>query len=132
VADSIKQERKEHIEALQRAITSERYERFLGVEARVLVERVSEVAGEMLCRAPWQADDIDGLVHVPLNAAAGIMMPGMFAEVRMEQVVDDYDFRATLLRVADQATAPMRRASRTLPLVGSGIPDSSSVGSFGR
>ena len=37
-----------------------------------------------------------------------------------------------LLRVAEHAAAPIRRASRTLPLVGSGIPDSSSVGSFGR
>jgi len=132
VADSIKQERKERVEELQRAITAERYERFLGVEARVLVERASDVAGEMLCRAPWQADDIDGLVHVPISAAAGIMMPGAFADVRIEQVVDDYDFRATLLRVAEHAAAPIRRASRTLPLVGSGIPDSSSVGSFGR
>jgi ribosomal protein S12 methylthiotransferase len=86
----------------------------------------------MLCRAPWQADDIDGLVHVPISAAAGIMTPGAFIDVRIEQVVDDYDFRATLLRVAEQAAAPIRRASRTLPLVGSGIPDSSSVGSFGR
>ena len=132
VADSIKQERKERVEELQRAITAERYERFLGVEARILVERVSDVPGEMLCRAPWQADDIDGLVHVPISAAAGIMMPGAFADVRIEQVVDDYDFRATLLRVAEHAAAPIRRASRTLPLVGSGIPDSSSVGSFGR
>lgn len=132
VADSIKQERKERVEELQRAITSERYERFLGVEARVLVERVSDVPGEMLCRAPWQADDIDGLVHVPISAAAGIMTPGAFADVRIEHVVDDYDFRATLLRVAEHAIAPIRRASRTLPLVGGGIPDSSSVGSFGR
>jgi hypothetical protein len=60
------------------------------------------------------------------------MTPGAFIDVRIEQVVDDYDFRATLLRVAEQAAAPIRRASRTLPLVGSGIPDSSSVGSFGR
>ncbi len=86
----------------------------------------------MLCRAPWQADDIDGLVHVPISAASGIMTPGSFADVRIEHVVDDYDFRATLLRVAAQATAPIRRASRTLPLVNSEMPASSSVGSFGR
>jgi hypothetical protein len=39
--------------------------------------------------------------------------------------VDDYDFRATLLRVVDAPAAP-RRAGRRLPLV------ATTIGSFGR
>jgi ribosomal protein S12 methylthiotransferase len=134
VADSIKQERKERVEELQRAITAERYERFLGREARVLVERAGESPAVWTCRAPWQADDIDGLLHVTvpeaLLAAGARPAPGAFLDVRVDQVVDDYDFTATLLRVADlPATATPTRPTRTLPLVGL---DSTTAGSFGR
>jgi ribosomal protein S12 methylthiotransferase len=136
VADSIKQERKARIEELQRAITAERYERFLGTTARVLVERVGEETGTWTCRAPWQADDIDGLMQVDVPAALGIgtaaphVVPGAFVDVRVDQVVDDFDFRATLLSVADvPATAPVNRPARTLPLVGM---SPSTAGSFGR
>ncbi len=131
VAESIKQERKAHIEELQRRITAERYERFLGREARVLVERVGETAGSWMARAPWQADDIDGLVqvNVPTALSASRIVPGAFVDVRIEDVVDDYDFMATLTGVADVPTAAVApRAGRTLPLVS----DISSVGSFGR
>ena len=49
---------------------------------------------------------------------------------QVEQVVDDYDFTASLLRVTDApATAPSVRPTRALPLVGI---DTSSAGSFGR
>ncbi|MEN9509868.1 MAG: hypothetical protein RLZZ621_2431, partial [Gemmatimonadota bacterium] len=127
VAESIKQERKERIEELQRSITAERYERFLNREARVLVERRSDEAGVWLARAPWQADDIDGLVHV-VTAGGESIAPGAFLDVQVEQVVDDYDFRAVLRQVVDlPKTAP--RPVRTLPLVGI---DPTSVGSYGR
>jgi ribosomal protein S12 methylthiotransferase len=136
VADSIKQERKAHLEARQRSITAERYERFLGREARVLVERAGEVPGTWTCRAPWQADDIDGLmeVRVPTALAAAAataprIVPGAFVDVQVTDVVDDFDFTATLLRVVDAPErAPVVRAARALPLVS----DFSSVGSFGR
>ena len=130
VADSIKQERKERIEELQRSITAERYERFLNREARALVERPSDESGVWLARAPWQADDIDGLVHVHTAGLPGgdRLAPGAFVDVQVEQVVDDYDFRAVLRQVVDlPATAP--RPVRTLPLVGS---DLTTVGSYGR
>jgi len=124
VPDSIKSERKERIEQLQRAITSERYERFLQRETRVLVDRAHDEPGILVCRAAWQADDIDGVTYVRGDAPPGAML-----DVRIEQVVDDYDFRATLLAIADLPQSVARRASRSLPLVSAGI---SSVGSFGR
>ena len=124
VPDSIKSERKERIEELQRSITSERYERFLGRDTRVLVDRKHDEAGILVCRAAWQADDIDGVTYVRGDAPPGAML-----DVRIEQVVDDYDFRATLLAIADLPHSAARRPSRSLPLVNAGI---SSVGSFGR
>ncbi|MEO7520448.1 MAG: 30S ribosomal protein S12 methylthiotransferase RimO [Gemmatimonas sp.] len=128
VPDPVKQERKERVEGLQAAITSERYERFLGREARILVERAAEASGVLECRSPWQADDIDGKTFVRGSAPAGSMI-----EVRIEQVVDDYDFLASLLRVVDAPGAPVTRAARALPMWGGAHGEIlSSVGSFGR
>jgi ribosomal protein S12 methylthiotransferase len=125
VAESVKRERQERVLELQRAITAERYERFLGREARILVERPHETPGLVVCRAPWQADDIDGVTVVAAHAP-----PGALLDVRIDQVVDDYDFTATLLRVADvPAAASPARAGRTLPLAG--VP-STTAGSYGR
>jgi ribosomal protein S12 methylthiotransferase len=124
VADSIKQERKERIEELQRAITRERYERFVGRTTTVLVDRPGETPGTLLARAPWQADDIDGIVHLTADLPIGTL-----AEVRIDAVVDDVDFRATWLGGADRPAAASVRASRALPLVGM---TTSSAGSFGR
>ncbi len=134
VADSIKQERKERVEELQRGITASRYERFLGREARVLVETPGSAPDRWVCRAPWQADDIDGLMQVtipPALLAAGTRpVAGAFVDVHVDQVVDDYDFTATLVRVVDAPqVASSIRPTRALPLVGI---DSSSAGSFGR
>ncbi len=143
VADSIKQERKEHVEQLQRAITAERYERFLGRDARVLVERRGESSALWIARAPWQADDIDGLmqVTVPDTLQDLRITPGAFIDVRVEQVVDDYDFTATFRGVVDapSAAGPVR-SSRQLPLAGAAVGSlsagadaaSGAAGSFGR
>jgi ribosomal protein S12 methylthiotransferase len=123
VPDSIKRERKERIEDLQRAITGERYERFIGREARVLVDRAGDAPGQLVARAPWQADDIDGIVHVTGDAS-----PGAFVDVRIDHVVDDYDFAATWLGMADAPPVPRARSSRHLPMVGV----TSDAGSYGR
>ncbi|WP_337171109.1 30S ribosomal protein S12 methylthiotransferase RimO [Gemmatimonas aurantiaca] len=132
VADSIKQERKEHIEELQRAITAERYERFLGRDARVLVERRGDAPDVWVARAPWQADDIDGLMHVTVPDAlrSTRIVPGAFVDVQVDHVVDDYDFAATLRGVVDApASATLVKPSRQLPLVG---VNGGTAGSFGR
>jgi ribosomal protein S12 methylthiotransferase len=67
----------------------------------------------------------------PSLLAAGVKpVPGAFIDVHVDHVVDDYDFSATLLRVADApAVATPVRSTRALPLVGI---DTSSAGSFGR
>ncbi len=124
VPDSIKRERKERIEELQRAITSERYERFLGREARVLIERVGDTPGSLIARAPWQADDIDGVVHL-----MGTATPGSLVDVRIDSVVEDFDFNATWISLADAPVAVTRRSTRHLPLVNT---TTTSAGSFGR
>jgi ribosomal protein S12 methylthiotransferase len=82
-----------------------------------------------LARAPWQADDIDGIVHLACAADAPALVPGALVDGRVEQVVDDYDFHATLLRVVDLPGAAPTRSGRSLPLIAS---DSTSVGSYGR
>ncbi|MEP6779957.1 MAG: 30S ribosomal protein S12 methylthiotransferase RimO, partial [Gemmatimonadaceae bacterium] len=64
VAQSLKNERQERVQELQRAITGERYERFAGREAQLLVTGIDRVNGFFECRAPWQADDIDGVTMV--------------------------------------------------------------------
>ena len=52
---------------------------------------------------------------------------GTIVEVRLEEVVDDYDFRATAIRVLDApVAAPAPSARRVLPVA------PGSVGSFGR
>jgi ribosomal protein S12 methylthiotransferase len=124
VPESIKRERKERIEELQRAITSERYERFLGREVRVLIDRVGDTPGQLIARAPWQADDIDGIVMLTGDAPIGSLV-----DVRIEQVVDDYDFRATWRGLADAPAVTPARPTRHLPLVGT---TTSSAGSYGR
>jgi len=124
VADAIKQERKERIEGLQRAITSERYERFLGRETPVLVDRRGDATGQLIARAPWQADDIDGIVHVAGDAPIGSLIT-----VRIDQIVDDYDFRATWNGVAELQPTGRPHAARALPMMPT---PSTTVGSYGR
>jgi hypothetical protein len=85
----------------------------------VLIDRVD---GDVVqARAVWQADDIDGVTYV--SGAAGVL-PGTFADVSIEDVVEDVDFKASLVSIVRAATAPPRVA-RLLPVLGT-------VGSFGR
>ena len=123
VPEPVKRERLERLTDLQRAITAERYERRIGRTVRLLVDRAAGQGEPAQARAPWQADDVDGVTWVHTGAA-----PGTFVEARIDEVVDDYDFAATALRTLD-APVVARPATRTraLPMVAL-----SSVGSFGR
>lgn len=127
VPDSIKRERKERIEELQRAITGERYERFLGRTTRVLVDRLGDTQGQLIARAPWQADDIDGVVYVQGDAP-----PGSLVDVRIDHVVDDYDFQATWVQVASQPMSGAHRKGRALPMMPLSSAGATSAGSYGR
>ncbi len=130
VPESLKRERQERLYELQRGITAEQYERFLGRETPVLVQR-ADADGYVEARAPWQADDVDGVVHVHVDPSVAITLsPGALLNVRIDDVVDDYDFSATFLGVAElasRASVDVRRG-RILPVTL--MP--TSVGSFGR
>ena len=119
VPDAIKRERLERLTELQRSITAERYDARLGTTSQVIVDRLAGNGGA-LARLPWQADDIDGITFIgePLT-------PGSIAAVKVEEVVDDYDFRASVIRV--EARMPLvRNRTRVLPLV------AQTAGSYGR
>ena len=144
VPQSLKNERHERVQELQRAITGERYERFTGREAQVLVTGGVGEDGMVECRAPWQADDIDGVMRVRVNGDSGVNVNlggdpraiplGALLDVHVDHVVDDYDFGATLIRVANAPSTilggDVKRVRRTLPMMAATA--GSSVGSFGR
>jgi ribosomal protein S12 methylthiotransferase len=122
VHESLKRERLERLTEFQRGITAERYEMRIGRTALALVDRVDNETGTSQARLPWQADDIDGVTYLDEALA-----PGTLAEVAVEEVVDDYDFRASLIRVALQQRLPeRRRLSRELPM------SRITIGSYGR
>jgi ribosomal protein S12 methylthiotransferase len=122
VHESVKRERLERLTELQRGITSERYETRIGRTALALVDRADDEGGTSQARLPWQADDIDGVTHLDEALA-----PGTLAEVAVEEVVDDYDFRASLIRVALPVGPPeQRRVRRELPM------GRVTIGSYGR
>ena len=120
VPDEVKRERLERLTELQRSITAERYERMIGARTRALVDRVAESGAGVEGRAPWQADDVDGVVRI--DAPLPI---GSFAEVLIDGVEDDYDFRATVVGQVDPP-APVHRRGRALPIA------SLTIGSYGR
>ena len=122
VNETIKRERLERLTELQRAITGEKYESRIGRTALALVDRSDAKRGTSQARLPWQADDIDGVTQ--LDEA---LPPGTIAEVAVEEVVDDYDFQASVIRIALPAGAPRgRRVSRQLPI------QQVTIGSYGR
>ncbi len=121
VPESLKRERLERLMELQRQITAERYERFVGQTVRTMVDRIEE--GEAQCRTVWQADDVDGISYVH---GAETLAPGTIIEAVIEGIEDDIDFRATLLRVVDSNERRAAPRTRSLPVIGT------SIGSFGR
>ena len=123
VPEPVKRERLERLTELQRIITAERYERHVGRTVRAMIDRTADAGGIAEARALWQADDIDGVTRIRTGA-----LPGTILEVRMDEVVDDYDFVATELAVLDAPAVPSVRALRSLPMFGG----ANTIGSFGR
>ncbi len=124
VPDEVKHERLERLLRVQSAITGERYERHIGRTAFVLVDRAGNHEELAVARAPWQADDIDGVTHLDTDAPIGSLV-----EATITDVVDDYDFEATATGVVllPPTSVARDRAARVLP-----VAASSSIGSFGR
>jgi ribosomal protein S12 methylthiotransferase len=122
VHETLKRERLEKLTELQRVITAEKYESRTGRAVLALVDRSDAERGTSQARLPWQADDIDGVTQID-----EVLAPGTIAEVAVEEVVDDYDFQASLIRVALPAPASeARRVSRQLPI------KQVTIGSYGR
>lgn len=140
VPEWLKRERLERLTDLQRAITAERYERHVGAVVRAMVNARAEGDGAAEGRLYFQADDIDGVTRIRPSRDAGdagdpgdpallaTLAPGTLIDVRVDEVVDDYDFEATLVRVVDApaAAGPAPRRLRQLPMMGT------TVGSWGR
>ena len=93
VEDYVKQERLAEIIELQRAISAERLERFVGREVDVLVDQLDEEAGVKVGRVQWQADDVDGVTYLERG---GWAEPGGFVRARITASAD-YDFQAAAL-----------------------------------
>ena len=124
VPEDVKRERQERVMELQRMITAERYETLVGQTHRAIVDRSGTPGERAQARLEIQADDIDGVTWLD---GADALAPGTIVHVHADAVVDDYDFAASLEKVAipaiDGATPRQRRS---LPLV------ATTVGSFGR
>jgi ribosomal protein S12 methylthiotransferase len=86
VEDGVKQDRLEEIVEVQRAISAERLERFVGREVDVLMD------DPKVGRVKWQADDVDGVTHLERGQAE----PGGFVRARIT-ASEDYDFQAAAL-----------------------------------
>jgi ribosomal protein S12 methylthiotransferase len=93
VPDHVKKERLEEIVEVQRAISAERLERFVGREVDVLVDRLEAEEGIKVGRVQWQADDVDGVTYLERG---GWAEPGRFVRARIT-ASEDYDFQAAAL-----------------------------------
>jgi ribosomal protein S12 methylthiotransferase len=96
VDENVKQDRLEELIEVQRGISAERLERFVGREVDVLVDRISDPDGggaTQVGRVQWQADDVDGVTYL---AQGGWALPGSFVRARIS-ASEDYDFQAAAL-----------------------------------
>jgi ribosomal protein S12 methylthiotransferase len=116
VPDEVKRERAERVLELQRGITADRYALLVGRVVPAIVDRV-EADGRSQARTTAQADDIDGVTWL-----AERVQPGTLVEVRLDAVIDDVDFLATLDRVRRPAerAAPRTRHLPIASTVGAG------------
>ncbi len=112
VPDEVKRERLEQVQELQRRITNDRYTAMLGGHAQAIVDRPAGPDGLAQCRTTAQADDVDGVTWVRTGES-----PGTILEVTLDEVIDDYDFRATQ-RAVSQALGVPAVPRRSLPVVG--------------
>jgi ribosomal protein S12 methylthiotransferase len=131
VPDELKRERLERVTEVQRSVTAERYEQMLGRVVPAIVDRITP-DGKVQARTFGQADDIDGVTSVGRGARdAGRenghpASAGDIIEIRLDAVVNDCDFEATLVRQVSSAPAVRKEAKpRALPVM-------STVGAFGR
>jgi ribosomal protein S12 methylthiotransferase len=93
VEECVKQERLAEVVEVQRVISAERLERFVGRDVEVLVDSLEDESGVTAGRVQWQADDVDGVTYLERD---GWAQPGDFVRARITGS-EDYDFRAAAL-----------------------------------
>lgn len=86
VPREVRRERLERLFDVQRAITLEKNEAWIGREVDVLVDRAADEDGPALGRTAGQAYDVDGVVH--LYGGDGLE-PGRFVRVRITDAEED-------------------------------------------
>jgi ribosomal protein S12 methylthiotransferase len=124
VPDELKRERLERVTEVQRLVTAEGYEQMIGQTVPAIVDRVLP-DGRLQARTHAQADDIDGVTWVR-GTGDGVRKAGDIIDVRLDDVVNDYDFEATLVRQVSSAATQRKAAKpRALPVM-------STAGAFGR
>ena len=123
VPEAVKFERLERATEHQRLITGERYEGRVGTIAQAIIDRAEAPASEgpqgpqgPQGRLSWQADDIDGITYLDRrDLDRRDLAPGTIVEVQVDEVVDDYDFRATVRRVVVPAPTTAVRGPGAAP-----------------
>jgi ribosomal protein S12 methylthiotransferase len=133
VPEGVKRERLERVMERQRLITAERYDALVGTRAEAMIDWADGGASDAAdaqrvgarARLTCQADDIDGITFLDRCDVPA----GSIVEVRVDDVVDDYDFAAAVQRVVS-VPAPAAGAQRRAMLPIAALP--STVGSFGR
>ena len=121
VPESLKQERLERLNELQQGITADRFEQRIGRTVDAIVDRVHD-EDTIEARTIWQAHDIDGITLCRVQGAGYHARAGSLMSVRVDEVADDLDLRATILQVTSHRTPA--RSMRVLPLA--------SIGSYGK
>jgi ribosomal protein S12 methylthiotransferase len=114
VPESLKFERLERLQELQRLITAERFEQRVGRTVPAIVDRV--VGDAIEARTIWQAHEIDGTAA--LSSGLWAVKPGDLVTARVDGVVDDYDLVGSIDGVVSQSAEPraQSRVLRALPL----------------
>jgi ribosomal protein S12 methylthiotransferase len=120
VPESLKIERLDRLNEVQRLVTADRFELRVGQRVGAIVDRVD--GGMIEARTRWQAHEIDGITRA--RAGAWPVAPGTFLEVEIDAVVDDIDLDATVIARTLHDPRPASPARRQLPLA--------SIGAFGR
>ncbi|HEX7119965.1 MAG TPA: radical SAM protein [Longimicrobiales bacterium] len=86
VPEAVRRERLERLFDVQRAITLEKNEAWIGREVDVLVDRAADEDGPAVGRTVGQAYDVDGVVHL---LGGGAAVPGRFVRARITDVDED-------------------------------------------
>lgn len=86
VPEEVKRERLERLTDVQRAISMEKNEAWIGREVEVLIDRAADEDGPAIGRTAGQAYEVDGVVH--LEGAEGITA-GRFVRARITDAFED-------------------------------------------